>query len=266
MVQQANRRITEAGLTDRAQAVMGNRAQLLVQPGSQDLIWCEGAIYFMGVAEALRTWRPLLAAGATVAFTEPVWLTEAPPPEVRSWWLSEYPSMSDDGQIRAEIDLAGYRTVASLALPASAWWDDWTTTDPCRLVWRRCKLACLTIPQQWRWFGPPRSRSTCSSDSQRTTPTSSTSSNRTTDHTAEVLHTAGRRAQLGGGPTASVIAPTGDTALSAAWAGSALILGFMSAQWTPDPRGTRSAGCFGRGRPWDSMGDSLVWRRSLTVE
>lgn len=125
MVEETNRRLTAAGLAGRAQAVMGDMAQLLVQPGSQDLIWCEGAIYFMGVEQALRTWRPLLAAGGTVAFTEPVWLTAAPPQEVRTWWLSEYPAMSDDDQIRAQIDLAGYRTVASFPLPASAWWDEY---------------------------------------------------------------------------------------------------------------------------------------------
>jgi trans-aconitate methyltransferase len=140
MVEETNRRITEAGLTDRAQAVMGDMAQLLVQPGSQDLIWCEGAIYFMGVAEALRTWRPLLAAGGTVAFTEPVWLTESPPPEVHSWWLSEYPAMSDDGQIRAQIELAGYRTVASFTLPASAWWDEYYEPMQTRLAALQARL------------------------------------------------------------------------------------------------------------------------------
>src|SRR5690606_6315818 len=72
MVQETNRRLAEAGLADRAEAVTGDMAQLIVQPGTQNLVWCEGAIYFMGVAEALRAWRPLLAAGGTVAFTEPL--------------------------------------------------------------------------------------------------------------------------------------------------------------------------------------------------
>src|SRR5690606_14785021 len=90
-----------------------------------NLVWCEGAIYFMGVAEALRAWRPLLAAGGTVAFTEPLWLTDAPPEEVRTWWLSEYPGMSDGAGIRAQIDSAGYRVVDTFILPASAWWDEY---------------------------------------------------------------------------------------------------------------------------------------------
>jgi trans-aconitate methyltransferase len=140
MVQEANRRLTEAGLEERAQAVMGDMAELLVQPGSQDLIWCEGAIYFMGVAEALQTWRPLLAPGGTVAFTEPVWLTAAPPQELHSWWLSEYPAMSDDGRIRAQINLAGYRTVGSFTLPASAWWDEYYEPMQARLSALQARL------------------------------------------------------------------------------------------------------------------------------
>jgi trans-aconitate methyltransferase len=125
MVQEANRRLVDEGVAGRAQALTGDMADLLVQPGSQDLIWCEGAIYFMGVAEALLAWRPLLARGGTVAFTEPLWLTEEPPQEVRTWWLSEYPTITDEGGIRAQIDRAGYRTVDAFTLPPSAWWDEY---------------------------------------------------------------------------------------------------------------------------------------------
>ncbi len=120
MVQETNRRLVDAGLTGRVQVVRGDMADLPVQPGSQDLIWCEGAIYFIGVAEALRTWRPLLAPGGTVAFTEPMWLTEAPPQEVRTWWQSEYPAITDEQGIRAQVDRAGFRTVNTFTLPPSA--------------------------------------------------------------------------------------------------------------------------------------------------
>jgi serine/threonine-protein kinase HipA len=96
-----------------------------VAPASQDLVWCEGAIYNLGVTEALRTWRPLLAPGATVAFTEPVWLTASPPEELVAWWHAEYPPLSDDAGVRARIEDADHRTVVSFVLPASAWWDEY---------------------------------------------------------------------------------------------------------------------------------------------
>lgn len=42
-----------------------------------------------------------------------------------------------------------------------------STANPCRPAFRRCKPTSLTIPQQWRWFRPLRSRSACSSASQK---------------------------------------------------------------------------------------------------
>lgn len=140
MVEEANRRFAGAGLGDRVQARVGDMAQPPVAPGSQDLIWCEGAVYFMGVTEALRAWRPLLGAGGTVAFTEPVWLTDAPPEEVRSWWRSEYPGITDDRGLRSRIDAAGYRTVASFVLPASAWWDEYYAPMQARVEALRARL------------------------------------------------------------------------------------------------------------------------------
>jgi SAM-dependent methyltransferase len=140
MVEEANRRLTEAGLAGRAQARVGDMAQPPVAPGSQDLIWCEGAIYFLGITEALRAWRPLLNAGGTIAFTEPVWLTDAPPAEIRTWWLSECPAMSDDNDINARIDMAGYRTVGTFTLPSSAWWDEYYEPMQARLEALRARI------------------------------------------------------------------------------------------------------------------------------
>lgn len=140
MVERANRRLAEAGLAQRAQAQVGDMAQPPVGPGSQDLIWCEGAIYVLGVAQALHTWRPLLRTGGTVAFTEPLWLTDSPPEELRTWWFSEYPAMSDDRKIRAHIDIAGYRTVDTFVLPPSAWWDEYYEPMQARLEALRARL------------------------------------------------------------------------------------------------------------------------------
>jgi len=125
MVEQANRRFTAAGFGDRVVALVGDMAEPPVDPGSQDLIWCEGAIYNLGVTEALGAWRPLLRPGGSVAFTEPVWLVESPPQEIRDWWSSEYPAISRRAGVEARIESASYRTVGSFVLPASAWWDEY---------------------------------------------------------------------------------------------------------------------------------------------
>ena len=96
-----------------------------VASGSQDLIWCEGAIYFLGVFEGLTRWRPLLSDDGSVVFTEPLWLRQDPPNEVRQWWESQYPAITDDRGIREAVTAAGYSTVASFPLPAACWWDEY---------------------------------------------------------------------------------------------------------------------------------------------
>ena len=125
MADEANRRFTAAGFEDRVVAVVGDMGAPPVDSGSQDLIWCEGAIYNLGVTEALHAWRPLLRPAGTVAFTEPVWLVDSPPKEIHDWWSSEYPAISDSAGVEARIGAASYRTVASFVLPASAWWEEY---------------------------------------------------------------------------------------------------------------------------------------------
>jgi trans-aconitate methyltransferase len=123
MVVEADRRLTAAGFDDRAVAVVGDMAEPPVSPRTLDLIWCEGAIYNLGVTEALNSWRPLLRTRGSVAFTEPVWLVESPPKEIHDWWSSEYPAISDRAGVEVRVRAASYRTVGSFVLPAAAWWD-----------------------------------------------------------------------------------------------------------------------------------------------
>jgi SAM-dependent methyltransferase len=95
-----------------------------VPPHSQDLIWCEGAIYFLGVESALRSWRPLLAPGGSIVFTEPVWLRPDPPEELRGWWESEYPAITDEEGVREAVAAASFDTLGAFPLPAETWWTD----------------------------------------------------------------------------------------------------------------------------------------------
>jgi trans-aconitate methyltransferase len=141
MVAETERRVTDAGLGDRVQAVVADMAAPPVEPGTQDLIWCEGAIHNVGVTQALTAWRPLLASGGTVAFSEPVWLVEAPPDEVGEWWTAEYPPMSGLAGVEARIAAACYRTVGSFVLPAAAWWDEYYSPMRDRIADLRARLG-----------------------------------------------------------------------------------------------------------------------------
>lgn len=125
MVEEARRRSTDSGFDHRVRVEVGDMGAPPVSPASQDLIWCEGAIYFLGVTEALRTWRALLTDKGCVVFTEPIWLQPDPPPELVQWWQSEYPAITDENGIRAAISAASFETIWGFPLPAAAWWDEY---------------------------------------------------------------------------------------------------------------------------------------------
>ncbi len=72
-----------------------------------DLLWCEGAACIAGNETAPPLSRPLLAPGGRIAFSEAVWLIDAPHPETRpetrAFW-SIHPAMTDCADRRKHGD------------------------------------------------------------------------------------------------------------------------------------------------------------------
>ncbi len=120
-----NRRAHGLGITNRVEARVADMRRLDFAHGSFDLIWCEGAIYNMGVEAGLRDWRRLLRGDGHVALTEVCWRKSTPPAECAAFWNREYPAIRDTSALLEAIEACGYETVGHFPLPASAWWDDY---------------------------------------------------------------------------------------------------------------------------------------------
>ena len=88
--------------------------------GPADLIWCAGALYFLGVETALALWRPVLAPGGAIAFSEPVFVSTPPSPEAAAFW-SEYPGVGTAADVEARVRAAGYRARATRLITGRAW-------------------------------------------------------------------------------------------------------------------------------------------------
>ncbi len=99
-------------------------------PASLDLIWCESAIYNVGRSTALAAWRPLLASGGRVAFSDVVWTDGAPPAEARAFWAGEYPAMATTADVEAELADGGYELVDRYVAPLSDWQDYYAPLRP----------------------------------------------------------------------------------------------------------------------------------------
>jgi ubiquinone/menaquinone biosynthesis C-methylase UbiE len=121
-LEETRRRATAATLADRIAVVRASMTALPFADGAFDALWCEGAIYFMGLAQGLTAWKRLLRPGGYVAVTEPVLFQtlEETPPEVIAFW-EEYPVITTTDGILERATSAGFEVIDHFPLPASAW-------------------------------------------------------------------------------------------------------------------------------------------------
>jgi len=119
--------VAERGLAERVRPVVGDMAQPGIPPESFDLVWSEGALYNIGIENALRLCHGLLRPGGYLAFTDAVWRKENPPPEVKASFDLDYPTMGSVSDVLAAIAKTGFSLVGHFTLPDEAWWEDFYT-------------------------------------------------------------------------------------------------------------------------------------------
>jgi ubiquinone/menaquinone biosynthesis C-methylase UbiE len=127
------RRLEAAGVADRVTTVNASMFDMPFDSGSFDLIWCEGAMYTMGVTEALTNWRRFLASPGWVVFTEPCFLTDEVPDHVREYWHNDYAGMTSVPETARRVEAAGYSVIGNFTIPDAAWWTDYYTPQLARL-------------------------------------------------------------------------------------------------------------------------------------
>lgn len=95
--------------------------------GSFDLIWSEGALYSIGLQNALGVCHGLLRPGGYLAFTDAIWRKENPPAAVRAGFELDYPTMGWLADDLAAIHDEPLELVGHFPLPDAAWWDEFYT-------------------------------------------------------------------------------------------------------------------------------------------
>ena len=88
-------------------------------PGPYDLIWCAGAVYFVGIQNALNAWRSMLAEDGFIAFSEPVLAPDAFA-AAKAFWAGEG-ELSDRDTVLNEVVNAGFTPIATRDVKGAAW-------------------------------------------------------------------------------------------------------------------------------------------------
>lgn len=90
-----------------------------------DLIWSEGALYFMGLQNGVRRCHQLLKPGGCLAFTDLTAYTIDLPKPVADMFFSE---MADFPQLDAKlamVEAEGFTVLTHFTIPKSAWLDNY---------------------------------------------------------------------------------------------------------------------------------------------
>lgn len=125
-LEELQERAEKAGLQKRINVHQADMNSLPCDENSLDMIWCEGAIYNIGVKAGLQSWQKFLKPNGILVFNEPVWLLAESerPREAIEFWL-EYPALTDATSLKDIISEAGYTLLNEFDLPESDWWDEY---------------------------------------------------------------------------------------------------------------------------------------------
>lgn len=120
MIARVSAEAQKAGVSDRLETLQLDMKDMDFDRSTFDLIWSEGAIYNLGFEVGIKTVQPFLKPRGYVAVSEVVWLKPDPPSEVVEFWR-EYPEIDTVSSKTEIIEKAGYESIGSFILPATAW-------------------------------------------------------------------------------------------------------------------------------------------------
>lgn len=140
-IERLRKTLAERGLLHRVKAQVGDMAHLDLPASSFDLIWSEGALYNIGIAQALPICFELLRPGGYLAFTDAVWRKDNPPEEVRAAFEQEGATLGWAADVATNIETGGFELFGHFTLPDAAWWDDFYTPMLARIEAMRYQYA-----------------------------------------------------------------------------------------------------------------------------
>jgi SAM-dependent methyltransferase len=126
-LQQRLKEAPEPNLLSRVQTECVDFTQHLFEPQAYDLIWSEGALYFMDMGQALEIFKKTLKPGGFFVFSGLTWLVDDASLEVKNYWQKHYPQMPTLMEQMNIFENKGYDLLEVQVLPETVWWDSYYT-------------------------------------------------------------------------------------------------------------------------------------------
>jgi ubiquinone/menaquinone biosynthesis C-methylase UbiE len=112
-------------LDDQIEILHRSMLEMDFEDGTFDIIWSEGALYFMGFQNGLKKCNQLLKDKGHLVITHAVYLQKEIPEEVVKYWDSEYDDIDQIDDTINKINEAGFNLISHYSLPTSSWVDNY---------------------------------------------------------------------------------------------------------------------------------------------
>ena len=122
-----NADVQKRGIADNITALAASMEELPFEHGSLDVMWSEGAIYNMGFAKGVTSFKRFLKPGGILALSEITWLTRERPAEIQHYWDAEYPEIATAPEKIGVLEDQGFVLKGYFPLPESGWIENYYT-------------------------------------------------------------------------------------------------------------------------------------------
>ena len=138
-IKKLNHDAKKLGYAERVHCVVGDMNSMNFPRRSFDAIWCEGAVFAIGLENALKAWRQLLRPQGYLVVSELVWFKKRAPQEVKDFFARVYPDIKHYKDIYPIIESSGYKMIDYFPLTGKSWWTHYYTPMEKKLVAMRRK-------------------------------------------------------------------------------------------------------------------------------
>ncbi len=124
-VERLTQRAADAGLAHRVRPLQAQMETLPFEDGQFDLLWSEGAIYNMGFANGVASWRRFLKPAGVLVVSELTWTTHTRPAGLQAHWEREYAEVDTAAAKLGVLERQGFAPLGFFVLPEQAWLDNY---------------------------------------------------------------------------------------------------------------------------------------------
>ena len=124
MLERVRDNAEQAGVADRLETLEQDMNEMDFPESTFDVVWSEGAIYFLGFAAGLEKVGKFVKPGGYIAVSEAVWLAPNPPTEAVDFW-KDYPEIDTVAAKLEVIRRLGYEEMGHFVFPPAAWTDEY---------------------------------------------------------------------------------------------------------------------------------------------